>query len=214
MTTPLRLAPILAQFEFEQDRLLTHLVGLTDEEYLWEPVPDCWSIRPRGQVDTNRAAGGGAWQLERHHPEPEPPPFTTLAWRLCHLASTIALRADYTIGTKSLTWGTYNMPSTAEAGIAALRDALASWAEHLPPGRHLQGGQRSAGGGQCAPPGLRRAGAARGQRLGHADDRQREHQQPLHHDRREVRGHDPARVSERWCQRSRFTMQSSRFERR
>ncbi|MFN8514896.1 MAG: DinB family protein [Chloroflexia bacterium] len=87
MTTPPRLAPILAQFEFARGRLLDRLVGLTDDEYLWEPVPGCWSIRPRAQVAANRSYGSGAWQLERAYPEPEPAPFTTLAWRLCHLAS-------------------------------------------------------------------------------------------------------------------------------
>ena len=28
--------------------LLPRLEGLTDEEYFWEPVPDCWSVRPDG----------------------------------------------------------------------------------------------------------------------------------------------------------------------
>ena len=131
MTTPPRLAPILAQFEFEQDRLLTRLVGLTDDEYLWEPVPGCWSVRPRAAVQTNRAIGGGDWLLERAYPEPDPPPFTTLAWRLCHLASTITLRTDYTIGTKTLTWESYDIPQTADTAIAALTDALQAWHDAL-----------------------------------------------------------------------------------
>ena len=131
MPTPPRLAPLLAQYEFEQDRLLTRLAGLTDDEYLWEPVPHCWSIRPREQVQTNRAIGGGAWQLERSYPDPEPPPFTTLAWRLCHLASSITLRADYTIGTKALTWESYTIPHTAETAIAALAEALSAWHDAL-----------------------------------------------------------------------------------
>jgi hypothetical protein len=131
VTAPPRLAPILAQFKFEQDRLLTRLVGLTDEEYLWEPVSGCWSIRPRAEVRTNRPLGGGDWLLERSSPEPDPPPFTTLAWRLCHLAGTTALRADYTIGTKAMTWESYDIPQTTEAAIAALTDALQAWHEAL-----------------------------------------------------------------------------------
>jgi hypothetical protein len=127
MTTPPRLAPLLAQFEFERGRLLDRLAGLTDDEYLWEPVPGCWSIRPRAEVTTNRSIGGGDWLLERAYPEPDPPPFTTLAWRLCHLASGKALRADYTIGTKAMTWEAYEIPHTAEAAIAALTDALDAW---------------------------------------------------------------------------------------
>jgi len=131
MTTPPRLAPILAQFEFERGRLLDRLVGLTDAEYLWEPVPGCWSIRPRAEVTANRSYGSGAWQLERAYPEPDPAPFTTFAWRLCHLANGLAMRADYTIGTKSLTFDTYEIPHTADAAIVALTAALDAWHQAL-----------------------------------------------------------------------------------
>ena len=31
-----------------QHLLRPRLDGLTDDEYLWEPVPDCWSVRPGG----------------------------------------------------------------------------------------------------------------------------------------------------------------------
>ncbi|MBC8076520.1 MAG: DinB family protein, partial [Chloroflexales bacterium] len=46
LMTP-RLVSLLAQFDFARERLANRLVGLTDDEYLWEPVPHCWSIRPR-----------------------------------------------------------------------------------------------------------------------------------------------------------------------
>jgi hypothetical protein len=131
VTTPPRLAPILAQFEFERGRLLDRLAGLTDAEYLWEPVPGCWSIRPRAEVTTNRALGGGAWQLELARPEPDPPPFTTLAWRLCHLAIFTRIRADYTVGSKAMTPEAYEFPHTADTALAALADALAAWHQAL-----------------------------------------------------------------------------------
>ena len=31
-----------------QNHLRPRLDGLTDEEYFWEPVPGCWSLRKRG----------------------------------------------------------------------------------------------------------------------------------------------------------------------
>ena len=34
-----------------------HLDGLTDHEYFWEPVKDCWSIGPRPEARTAMAAG-------------------------------------------------------------------------------------------------------------------------------------------------------------
>ena len=40
------------------------LTGLGDEEYLWEPVPGCWSIRRRGEAVTPRAFGPGEWVLD------------------------------------------------------------------------------------------------------------------------------------------------------
>lgn len=58
------------------ERLRRRLEHLTDDEYFWEPVPGCWSIRT--QPDGTRRADHAA-------PAPEPAPFTTLAWRLWHL---------------------------------------------------------------------------------------------------------------------------------
>jgi hypothetical protein len=127
MTVPPRLAPLLAQFDFARDRLMTRLEGMSDAEYFWEPVPGCWSVRPREHVRTPRSFGGGDWALEFDGAPADPPPFTTIAWRICHLSSGIALRADYTTGSKALTWDDYRMPSTADSAITALGDATDTW---------------------------------------------------------------------------------------
>jgi len=131
VSNPPRLIPLLAQFDFALDRLVTRLGGLGDAEYFWEPVPNCWSIRPRGQQRTSGSRGGGAWVLERDTPDPEPPPFTTIAWRLGHLVGTMCLRADHTSGTKTLTHDTYAYPGSAAAALAALAAAGAVWREAL-----------------------------------------------------------------------------------
>jgi uncharacterized damage-inducible protein DinB len=57
-------------------RLWTRFAGLTDDEYFWEPVPGCWTIRRRPD---------GAWISEHAFPRPTSEPFTTIAWRLWHL---------------------------------------------------------------------------------------------------------------------------------
>jgi hypothetical protein len=67
--------------DFAYQRLRTRLEGLTDEEYLWEPAPNCWSIRPNGD-GTYRGDGGFVWD--------EVPPVTTIAWRLSHLIDCIS----------------------------------------------------------------------------------------------------------------------------
>ncbi|HWI02509.1 MAG TPA: hypothetical protein VNT52_01540, partial [Acidimicrobiales bacterium] len=48
------------------------LNGLTDEEYLWEPVAGCWTLHP---TDDGQVLYDHAW------PPPRPSPFTTIAWR-------------------------------------------------------------------------------------------------------------------------------------
>jgi hypothetical protein len=79
---------LLDQLTFHWDgQLRPGLEGLTDDEYLWEPVPGCWSIRRRDQAETPMAAGGGAYVADFAYPEPDPAPVTTIAWRIWHLAS-------------------------------------------------------------------------------------------------------------------------------
>jgi len=61
------------------------LDGLDDEELFWEPVPGCWSVRPRAEARTSAAIGSGEMVADFELPEPSPVPFTTIAWRLAHV---------------------------------------------------------------------------------------------------------------------------------
>jgi len=36
---------ITRRFDVVWDRLVTRIRGLHDDEYFWEPVPGCWSLR-------------------------------------------------------------------------------------------------------------------------------------------------------------------------
>ena len=130
MPLPSRLLPLLAQFDFSRQELAERLVGLTDDEYRWEPVAHCWSVRPRGSEPARGAlelVGAGDWQRDRSPDDPEPAPFTTLAWRLSHLTESLALRADYTIGGHRLTRDTFPVAGTANAAIAAFAAAADQW---------------------------------------------------------------------------------------
>ena len=62
--------------------------------------------------------------------------------------------------------------------------------DRVPPGRDLQDGPGSDGGGGRPAAGARRRGAARRGRLHHADPRLGQHQRHVHHDRREGVGDD------------------------
>ena len=97
-----------------------NLAGLTDAEYHWEPVPG-WSIR----------SGAAGWTLEWEDPEPEPAPFTTIAWRLVHLAGVTTMYDDHTFGTRSRDWDDDVIPGDAAGAVAWWETASAAFAEHL-----------------------------------------------------------------------------------
>lgn len=69
---------LLGSLDYVWSRFRDRLDRLTEDEYRWEPVADCWSVR---------ATPGGGWQVERTYPEPSPAPITTIAWRLWHIGS-------------------------------------------------------------------------------------------------------------------------------
>jgi hypothetical protein len=101
--------------------------NLTDEEYFWEPVAGCWSLRRRGDARTTMAVGKGEWVIDRERPEPQPPPVTTIAWRLCHLVWGQMMRYDYTFGGHALTFDDYAWPVTAKDAVAFLRESHEKW---------------------------------------------------------------------------------------
>ena len=54
-------------------------------------------------------------------PETEPPPFTTIAWRVCHIAATTAGYLDMIAGWDwdvGVPWDRYEIPTTAAGGIS------------------------------------------------------------------------------------------------
>ncbi|MCY0934229.1 DinB family protein [Streptomyces sp. H34-S4] len=143
---PPRLVPLLEQFDFARERLTARLTGpvmdsgdgsdtevrpMTDAEYFWEPVADCWSVRERAAGPGPRAtllAGAGPWGRDAAaYPHPWPPPVTTIAWRLSHLGEMIALRADHVAGSRTLTREVHPVPGSASEAVAAFDAATAAW---------------------------------------------------------------------------------------
>ena len=90
MDTPPRLEPLLEQFDWACLRLLNRMSGpevdsgdgtpvaagpMTDEEYRWEPVPGCWSVRRRADgpgPGATELLGTGEWGLDLAWPAPGP----------------------------------------------------------------------------------------------------------------------------------------------
>jgi hypothetical protein len=57
--------------------LVQRLEGLGNDEFRWEPAPDCWTVRH---------AADGCWYADRADDDPDPAPVTTIAWRSWHIA--------------------------------------------------------------------------------------------------------------------------------
>jgi hypothetical protein len=109
-------------------QLRPRLEGLTDDEYLWEPVPGCWSIRPRAVAVTKMAAGKGDLVIDFEYPEPAPAPVTTIAWRLGHIGSgVLGFRADNHFGTGAPSFDEVEWPGTAAAAIAYVEGGYRRW---------------------------------------------------------------------------------------
>jgi len=71
----------------------SRLVGLADDEYFWSPVPDAWSVRPRGTSTAPLHVGAGNFTIDYAFPQPVPPPFATIAWRLGHVIVGVLARS-------------------------------------------------------------------------------------------------------------------------
>jgi hypothetical protein len=117
---------LCAAFDYAWDRFTGRLAGLDDAEYLWKPVAGCWSIRPdpagRWRID-----GGGG-----NEPAPVPPPITTIAWRVGHIAG-MALGgfASRMFGDGTLTVDDLVFPGTAAEVPAFCNSHYRAWRDGM-----------------------------------------------------------------------------------
>ena len=118
------IAVFLDTYDYVWHRLRRRLDGLTDAEYLWEPVPECWTVRR--MEDGRYRAHPGQW------PETGPSPFTTIAWRMCHIADNFTEdRVARFFGRESPDDPAASHPATAAEGIAYVEHAYALWRSYL-----------------------------------------------------------------------------------
>jgi hypothetical protein len=97
------------------NQLRPRLDGLTDAEYFWQPVPDCWTVHPDGAIDFT-------------FPQPEPAPFTTIAWRLAHvIVGVFAMRNHSHFGGPPADYESWRYATDAKTALAQLDDAYRNW---------------------------------------------------------------------------------------
>lgn len=103
---------ILDQLRWHWDQQLRpRLDRLSDDGYFWKPVPDCWSVRRNDQSRVNIGAGSGAFTIDFAHPEPDPHPVTTIAWRLGHLiVGVLGARISSHLGSPAVDYLTFDYP--------------------------------------------------------------------------------------------------------
>ena len=119
------------QLTFQWEGLLRpKLAGLGDEEYLWEPAPG-WSIRPAGSPQAPALqVGTGSHRIDFAFPEPDPPPLTTIAWRMAHLiVGVFGARTASHFGGPPASYEDHAYAGTAAEGLAQLEAAYAGWIE-------------------------------------------------------------------------------------
>ena len=103
---------LIEVFDFAWDRLESRMQGLGDEEYLWEPVLDSWSIR---ESDL------GVWTLDDERDSSSAPPVTTIAWRTSHLGGhVLGGFAHWLNDGKSPYGGEFIVPIDAAAAVSFL----------------------------------------------------------------------------------------------
>ena len=111
--------------DYVYQRTRSRLAGLTDDEYFWEPVPGCCTIRRTESGDCRADVADRPGTL----------PFTTIAWRLWHLIETYGgKRNPQWLGVERAPGG-FEMddpaPPTAAEAIAVLARAHHFWQDLL-----------------------------------------------------------------------------------
>ena len=117
---------LITAFDYVWGRLTGRLAGLTDDEYFWEPVAGCWSLRQGGNRRWHLDGGGGGG------PAPDPVPVTTIAWRLGHLGGiAVGGFARRRFGDGALTTGQIAFAPTAADVTAFLDEHYRNWRSGL-----------------------------------------------------------------------------------
>jgi hypothetical protein len=101
--------------------LRDRLHGLGERESLWEPVAG-WNLRRRPD---------GGWTYDYAVPDPDPAPFTTIGWRVWHVAACKVMYHEYAFGPGTLTWDEYDPPGSGAELVEALEGGQSLLAQDL-----------------------------------------------------------------------------------
>lgn len=111
---------VASAFDQVWGRFLSRLGGLGDEEYFWEPVKDCWSVRHAHDGRWRIDGGGGDASAG---PPPDPAPLTTIAWRIGHIGLTFIGFGDRLFAEGNITLDDVEFAPSAAAASAFLNSS-------------------------------------------------------------------------------------------
>jgi hypothetical protein len=121
--------------DYVYQRTRSRLAGLTDDEYFWEPVSGCCTIRRTDSGAYRADSTDRPVAVLRPATGTGDPPFTTIAWRLWHLIGCYGgQRNPQWLGVERPDGGFERddpAPATAAAAIAVLDRAHAFWQDVL-----------------------------------------------------------------------------------
>ncbi|NJQ00614.1 DinB family protein [Streptomyces zingiberis] len=95
-----------------------HLERLRPEDFLWEPAPHHWTMRPDGT---------GAWTADWADTEPDPVPVPTVAWLSWHLGWWLSVATDHVAGRPPRGREDIPWPGPGEPAVEWLRGLRQEW---------------------------------------------------------------------------------------
>jgi hypothetical protein len=95
-----------------------HLERLEPEDFLWEPVPSCWTLR---------RAADGTWVPDWAETEPHPVPVPTIGWVSWHIGWWWSVALDHMGGRPPRDRTEIAWPGPGEPTIAWLRALHTDW---------------------------------------------------------------------------------------
>lgn len=111
---------LLWQFDLAWALADLHLSALVDDDFLWQPAPLCWTVRP----DV-----AGVWRPDSADTEPDPIPVPTIGWLTWHIDWWWSVTIDHLTGATPRDRTDVTWPGNGAVAVARLRESSASWRE-------------------------------------------------------------------------------------
>lgn len=115
-------ADLVWQFDLAWALADLHLSALDADDFLWEPAPLTWTVRPDAS---------GVWRPDWADTEPDPVPVPTIGWLTWHVTWWWSVTVDHLSGATPRDRHAVIWPGDGGAAVAGLRTLAAQWRQLL-----------------------------------------------------------------------------------